>query len=174
MKEHIQTQRRTSLTRVFSIIMALFMTIMIMPDVKPLKTHAAEYNIWILGKKVTDSNKSNILGNSTGVKYNFDYNTNTLHVVASGSDTTIYTKDGRYWTSSAPYSNIIYSTYPNLKISIDSNVSFIDNKGVVPISYNNSNYTLLLKGSGQLTVNTKANTTYSNFISIVFYRNRCI
>ncbi|WP_019680451.1 hypothetical protein [Ruminococcus flavefaciens] len=165
MKEHIQTQRRTSLTRVFSIIMALFMTIMIMPDVKPLKTHAAEYNIWILGKKVTDSNKSNILGNSTGVKFNFDYNTNTLHVVASGSDTTIYTKDGRYWTSSAPYSNIIYSTYPNLKISIDSNVSFIDNKGVVPISYNNSNYTLLLKGSGQLTVNTKANTTYSNFIS---------
>ncbi|WP_028519888.1 hypothetical protein [Ruminococcus flavefaciens] len=153
MKANTQTRKRTPLTRVFSIIMALFMAVMVIPDVKPLKAYAAEYNIWILGHQVTDSNKSDILGSSSVVKFSFDYNTNTLTVKSrNSSNPTIYTQDSRYYSSGDE--NIIYSTYSNLIVKIDNDVTFEDNKEVSPIHYNNIDGILTLTGSGKLTVKT--------------------
>ena len=157
-----QKRKRTPLRRLFSLIMALFMAVMILPDVKPLKAQAAtEYKIWIYGHKVTSDNLNDILGSSSSVKFSFVPNENTLHVKSrDNNNATIYTMDTNYWIdySGNPTNNngcIIYSEYSyNLTISIDNDVTFVDNKGITPIYIpRQTNLTTTLTGSGKLTYN---------------------
>ena len=165
MREQTQTRKRTPLTRVFSIIMALFMAVMIMPNNVPLKAHAAtDYSIWILGNQVTSSNCNDILGSSSVVKFSYDASANTLHVKSRNNDNAVIeTKDSRYATGTDYKSyRIIISKINNLTISIDNDVTFVDNS--IPISYENGSSTLTLTGSGKLTVSAFDSWSSTDFI----------
>lgn len=123
MKEHTQTQKRISLAVIFTMLTALLLMAVMLPNLRPVKAEAAtNYNIWVMGTQVTSTNENDVTGGQSTAKFTYDHNTNTLHITQRGNKSPVLRPVG----SGGSGASIIRTYRQDLNLSIDcSYVKFI-------------------------------------------------
>lgn len=128
--------KKGRITRMLSVLMAVCMVIIILPV--GMTAHAASYNVWVGGTRVTSSNASSLLGGKAS--YSADSNTLTLNGAS-------ITKGYKVYDTSAVAA--VYAS-GNLNIKLKGSSTVEVSGYAIAVDGN-----LSISGSGSLTAKTK-------------------